>query len=84
MISWARKACQAMRTAEQTAGDWTHKAQDNLDSLARVASGYVAQGQKKSEELGHTVSGEVRERPVAALLAAAGLGFLLGVLLKRR
>ncbi len=27
------KACGAMRTAEQTAGDWAQKAQNNLDSL---------------------------------------------------
>jgi len=78
------KACGAMRTAEQTAGEWTQIAQNNLDSLARAASGYVEQGQQKARELGRTVTGEVQERPVAALLAAAGLGFLLGVILKRR
>ncbi len=78
------QACEAMRSAQQTAGDWTQKAQDNLQSLTKVASDYVGQGQQKAQELGRTISGKVQERPVAALLAAAGLGLLLGVILKRR
>ncbi len=78
------KACGVIRTAEQTAGDLAQKAQERLDSLSQVASDYVQQGQKKAQQLTRSVSGEVRERPMAALLAAAGLGLLIGVYLKRR
>ena len=77
-------ACGVMRNAQDTASDWTQKAQENLESLANATSDYVEQGQKKAQELGRTVTDKVHERPLAALLAAAGAGFLLGVILKRR
>jgi ElaB/YqjD/DUF883 family membrane-anchored ribosome-binding protein len=78
------KACGALQSAQETAGEWTQKAQGNLESLTKAASDYVEQGQRKAQELGRSVSGKVQERPAAALLVAAGLGFLLGVILKRR
>jgi ElaB/YqjD/DUF883 family membrane-anchored ribosome-binding protein len=81
---WRGKASGIMRGAQETAGKWTHKVQDNLESLTDTASGYAKQGREKAEALGRTVSGQVQERPVSALLLAAGLGFLLGVFLLRR
>jgi len=77
-------ACEALHGTQETAGEWAQKAQNNLESLTKVAAGYVEQGQQKAQELGRMVSGQVQVRPVSALLAAAGLGFLLGVVLNRR
>ncbi|MGA2253618.1 MAG: hypothetical protein ABSG53_03075 [Thermoguttaceae bacterium] len=77
-------ACGMMRSAQETAADWTQKAQDNLEALSNAASGYVEEGQKTAKALGRTVSQKVQESPVAALLLAAGLGILVGIMLKRR
>ncbi len=77
-------ACGAARTAEEAVGQWTEKAQNNLETMTKAASSYAEQGQQKAQELGRAVTGKVKERPLATLLAAAGLGFLLGVMLRRR
>jgi ElaB/YqjD/DUF883 family membrane-anchored ribosome-binding protein len=78
------RASQMLHNARQTAGQWTQKVQDNLESLSDAASDYVGQGREKAEALGRAVGGQVRERPVSALLLAAGIGFLLGIVLRRR
>jgi len=78
------KAAGAVRAARETAGDWTQKAQEHLRPITDAASSYIEQGRQKAEAIGHTVTDQVQERPVSALLAAAGIGFLLGVLLVRR
>jgi ElaB/YqjD/DUF883 family membrane-anchored ribosome-binding protein len=80
----SNKACGAIHVAEDAAVDCARKAQSSLDALAKAATSYVEQGQQRAQELSRTVSGKVQERPVSALLAAAGLGFLLGVILNRR
>jgi ElaB/YqjD/DUF883 family membrane-anchored ribosome-binding protein len=78
------KSRETVREAEDAVGQWTQKARENLQSIRNAASACVSRGQEKAGELGRTVSGKVQEWPVAALLAAASLGFLLGVVLKRR
>ena len=78
------RACGAMNQAQDAASDWAQKAQNNLEALSKAANQYVEQGQQTAQKLGRTVSGKVQERPVAALLAAAGLGFLLAVIIHRR
>jgi ElaB/YqjD/DUF883 family membrane-anchored ribosome-binding protein len=72
------------RDAQDAVGQWVHRAQENLHSVKDAASTCVSRGQEKFGELNRTVSSQVKERPVAALLAAAGFGFLLGMVLKRR
>ncbi len=41
-------------------------------------------GQEALEHLGSTVRGQVRDRPLAALMIAGGVGLLLGILIDRR
>jgi ElaB/YqjD/DUF883 family membrane-anchored ribosome-binding protein len=53
------------------------------DAVGR-ASTAVRRGQTVMRDQSEVVSGQVRERPLLAILIVAGLGYLVGSLLNRR
>jgi ElaB/YqjD/DUF883 family membrane-anchored ribosome-binding protein len=63
-------------------------ASDNVENLKQRLKGQaedlVAQGQERLDEVRGRVTDSVRERPLATLLAAGGVGLLLGLLISRR
>jgi ElaB/YqjD/DUF883 family membrane-anchored ribosome-binding protein len=73
----ARKAEDAARRAETV----LHDGVETLRTQSRV---YADQAVQKFEAAQETVREQVRERPITGLMAAAGVGFLLGLLVARR
>jgi ElaB/YqjD/DUF883 family membrane-anchored ribosome-binding protein len=73
-----------MQGAKQTAKDLGYKSQEQFDSLNKAASEYLDQGKKKAKELGETIGSQIKEYPLSALLVAAGVGLLIGVVAMRR
>ncbi len=73
----ARKAEAAARRAETV----LHDGVETLRTQSRV---YVDQAAERFETAQEAVREQVRERPITGLLAAAGVGFLLGLLVARR
>ena len=59
-------------------------AKEKYGEARERAKGYYQQGKEKLGTYEETVEEYVRERPVKAILIAAGIGVLLGVLLGRR
>lgn len=59
-------------------------AHHQLDHAKDSATQYMEQGREKATELTHRVEDYVRREPTKSLLAAAGVGFVLGFLLIRR
>ena len=59
-------------------------AHQQLDHAKESATQYIQQGREKATELTHQVEDYVRMEPTKSLLAAAGVGFVLGFLLIRR
>lgn len=59
-------------------------AKEKLGEARQVASDYYEQGRERVGELEQQVEGYVRQRPMTAILIAAGAGALLGFLLSRR
>jgi ElaB/YqjD/DUF883 family membrane-anchored ribosome-binding protein len=51
--------------------------------LRDQAADYYEQGREKAHEWQHGVEQYVQEQPIKALLIAAGVGMLLGILWKR-
>ena len=78
------KASAMMHGAQDTATDVSHRAHESLGAFKEAASGYVEEGREKIEALGRTVGRRVQEWPLAALLVAAGIGLLCGVVVARR
>ncbi len=56
-------------------------ARDHLSEAGSMAGEYAEQGRVKAMEYTHALEREIRNRPLVALLAAAGVGCLLGMLL---
>jgi len=54
---------------------------DDIEEIAHQAGRYVHDLANSSEE---NLTQKIREKPVASLLIAAGVGFVLGALLTRR
>ena len=70
--------------AEQFASRARQTAEDLLDGVKANAADYLELGRGKAAELTETVEEQIRNRPAAALAVAAGIGFALGFLWKRR
>jgi ElaB/YqjD/DUF883 family membrane-anchored ribosome-binding protein len=73
----ARKAESAARRAETVL-------HDGVETLRSQSRAYADQAVQKFESAQVSVREQVRERPITGLLAAAGVGFLLGLLVARR
>jgi len=84
-MSQAKEAvAQGAARAQEMATDTMHAAREQMDVARQRAGEYLEQGRERASELGHTIEKSVRDRPLMTLLAAAGVGCLLGILLTRR
>jgi ElaB/YqjD/DUF883 family membrane-anchored ribosome-binding protein len=57
---------------------------DSIDSLRDTAGEYVDQGRERASELARTFEDKVHERPIAAVLIGAAVGFVVGCMMSRR
>jgi ElaB/YqjD/DUF883 family membrane-anchored ribosome-binding protein len=57
---------------------------DSIDSLKARATDYVDQGRERAGELAHTFEDTIHERPLAAILVAGAVGFVVGCFMSRR
>jgi ElaB/YqjD/DUF883 family membrane-anchored ribosome-binding protein len=80
-----REKTSAIRDDLRDLGRLTREAaQEKLGEVRQVADDYLGQGRKKAAELEDRVESYVREKPLQSVLIAAGVGVLLGFLLRRR
>jgi ElaB/YqjD/DUF883 family membrane-anchored ribosome-binding protein len=59
-------------------------AQEKLEEAREAAGQYLEEGRKRAGEIEDQIEKYVREKPLQAVLMAAGAGMLLGFLLRRR
>jgi ElaB/YqjD/DUF883 family membrane-anchored ribosome-binding protein len=59
-------------------------ATDSVDALRRTANDFVEEGRSKAREVVARAQNKVQKKPVASVLVAAAIGFLLGVFWRRR
>ena len=59
-------------------------AHDAVDIIRDNASEYYQKGVKKAQGLEKNLEAKIKENPLQALLIAAGVGFVLGAIWKRR
>lgn len=59
-------------------------AEDALNDLKGRAAEYLEVGRGKACALAEMVEEQIRERPIQAAAVAAGIGFALGFILRRR
>ena len=59
-------------------------ASNGVDALRETANKYLDEGRTRVRELGETVQSRVQEQPMKSILIATAVGFLLGILWRRR
>lgn len=79
---------QAMRSTTERIARAAHEAIDKLSGYSSRTEERLREGSRRAgettREYADQVSGYVSSRPLAALAIALGVGFLLGVLARRR
>jgi ElaB/YqjD/DUF883 family membrane-anchored ribosome-binding protein len=80
----SEKGRDVRETVQQMGATAKDMAQAGWENARDTASEYLDRGREKALELGETLEIQIRSRPIRALLVAAGVGFLAGMLLKRR
>jgi len=64
-------------------GQVRDQAREKYSQLSDQARDYYEQGRQKAQEWEQSLEGYVQEKPLQAVLIAAGIGVLLGLLWKR-
>ena len=59
------------------------KAQEMVRQGAETASDYYQQGRQQLEAVEHTLEDAIRAKPLQSILIAAGIGMVLGLLVKK-
>jgi ElaB/YqjD/DUF883 family membrane-anchored ribosome-binding protein len=77
------KATEAVQNVRQMADDAKVAATEKYNELRDTATEYYQSGREKAIEWETQLEDYVREQPVKALLMAAGVGVLLGIIWKR-
>jgi ElaB/YqjD/DUF883 family membrane-anchored ribosome-binding protein len=65
---------------KETVQDMGTKAQETMQAAGTQV---YAQGRESLQDLNQTIEGQIRQRPLQALLVAGGIGALLGLLWQR-
>ena len=76
-------AAQVGQNLRDLGGQVRDQASQQYDQLRQQASDYYEQGRQRAMEYEQNLEQYVQEKPIQALLIAAGVGMLLGILWKR-
>jgi ElaB/YqjD/DUF883 family membrane-anchored ribosome-binding protein len=77
------KAQEFRQAAEQRAQQWKHSAEEASQHAREYADKAWTETRAKTKDLASEAENFTREKPMQALLAAFGVGFLVGLILKR-
>ena len=78
------KAAEVVENVRDMGGQVGKAAREQYEDLRSKASDYVEQGKEKAQEWEEGVEEYIKAKPVQALLIAAGIGVILGLLWRRR
>ncbi len=77
-------ANEQMQSLKQTAGQCMEQGREQLESLKSTAADYIEQGRYRALEAERSIESQIRSQPMRAVLIAAGVGLVAGILLSRR
>jgi len=79
-----KQATKVKKDLEQMGGTAKDIAEEQLEQVGEIASEYYEQGRDKVHGVACACEQFIRERPLRSVLMAAGIGWLLGQVWKRR
>ena len=74
---------QVRDSAQEAGAQVRDKAQEMARQGAETVSDYYQQGRQQMEAVEHTLEEGIRANPLQSVLIAAGIGMLLGLVLKK-
>lgn len=77
------KASEVGQNLRDLGGQVRDAAREKYQQLSGQAQDYYDQGRDMAHDWEHNLEGYVKEKPMQALLIAAGVGLLLGLIWKR-
>jgi ElaB/YqjD/DUF883 family membrane-anchored ribosome-binding protein len=81
----AREQMQNLKAAaSQYVEQGRERATDYVEHGRELASHYLEEGRQRAIGLERSLEQQIREQPLRAMLTAAGIGFVLGILFSRR
>jgi len=78
------KAKEVQQNLREMGGHAREAATATYNNLRDQAQGYIAEGKERAVQWEKSLEEAVQERPLRAILIAAGAGMLLGLLWRRR
>jgi ElaB/YqjD/DUF883 family membrane-anchored ribosome-binding protein len=78
MANMAREQRRVSKSFQEAGQAARQMASDGMERVKDTATEYWDQGRAKAEEVAEDFQDRVREQPLAAVLIAAGVGFLFG------
>jgi len=73
-----------LHSARQLRSDVARSMKAQANSFRQTATGYLHQSRKKARAIEQAAQRRIEQRPFTAVLAAAGLGLLVGIFCGRR
>jgi ElaB/YqjD/DUF883 family membrane-anchored ribosome-binding protein len=73
-----------LRSVRQLGTDVTRSMKAHARDLGETATGYLKQSRKKARSLEQSLERQIEQRPIPAVLTAAGIGLLVGIFCARR
>jgi ElaB/YqjD/DUF883 family membrane-anchored ribosome-binding protein len=78
------KASALGHDVQELAHSTKNLAKETMGMLGENAQSYYQQGMQKAHQLEESLETKIRENPMRSCLIAAGIGLVIGALLKRR
>jgi ElaB/YqjD/DUF883 family membrane-anchored ribosome-binding protein len=73
-----------LHSVRQLGSDVTRSMKAQAESFGQTATGYLKESRKRARALEQAAQRRIEQRPLTALLCAAGLGLLAGIFCARR
>ena len=81
----ARQAAQEqVQNLKQSANEYVEQGREQYDALKSSAADYLEQGRQRAIDMERTLESQIQAQPLRAVLIAAGVGLVAGILLCRR
>ena len=78
------KAAEVKHNVQEIGSIARDAAQEKVHEVRDVASQYIQQGRDKTQELTHNIEDYIRREPLKAVMIAAGVGAVIGLVCLRR
>ena len=71
-------------TFQRMGSETVEAVKEGVEDLRERVSDYAKQGRAKAQSMGESLEHTIQQRPLAGMMTALGIGFLIGIIFARR